>query len=401
MTHVLLSLVSATVLAQEGVTGEVSGYLEHRSTLVFGLSADLTTLPLTVVDFTAIGFNPEDVYGMTNHVRPTAKLHFGERATLSLTADAHTYHYFNERRQDALEDFVSVERLTLFVTADALDLTLGKQVLNWGHGLLLNPTAPNNERPPQDLRAELEGLWAVKLLFPPTDSQNVTLAVAVHEDTPDDPIAVGRWDANFGTVSTAATVTWRDEDPERLAFGLEVKGDIEDGPSLWAETSTSVRLDEGEAPVFEVEAGLDYSFDVLNGLYLAAEGIWHGSGTDGGYLQSAVGGGRRSTLLGQIYALLLVRQTFDAYWEAQLLSLVNAGDPSGTVSAQVTWLPIGSLELTLGGNLSWGADDDSEYSLAVPEAIALGGNLIPTPDTLRGLRLVPKGSVYLWARYYF
>ena len=390
--------VPTLALAAEGpVTGEVRGYIEHRHQIAIGLDPALASLPL--VDFDEIGLHPDEVFGVTNHIRPTGKLHFGETATLVMTVDAHSYHLLDARKQEDLWDYLSLDRLYVSITTDQVDLTLGKQVLNWGHGLLLNPSAPNNERPPQDLRAELEGLWAARALVAIQDDANVTMAVAVRESTPDDPLVVGRWDKTLETTDMAVTVTW-DEGAGDVTLGYEIKGDIEDGPGLWAETTASVFTDDASTWSFEVEAGLDYTFDVLQGLYVAAEYIHHGAGVDGDYIESALGGRRRSVLLGKDYALVMIRQTFDALWQAQLLSITNVRDPSGLVSAQLTWLPLGYLEIIFGANLTWGSGG-GEYALEVPETVSMNGATIPIPEVWAGLPLTPTATLYLWARYYF
>jgi hypothetical protein len=102
--HLASSLAAALgwcvpAIAAEGpVTGEVRGYIEHRHQIAIGLDPALATLPF--VDFDELGLHPDEVFGVTNHIRPTAKLHFGDTASLVMTVDAHSYHLLDARKQE-------------------------------------------------------------------------------------------------------------------------------------------------------------------------------------------------------------------------------------------------------------------------------------------------------------
>ena len=378
-----------------GVTGELSGYFETRHAGIFGLDTDLETklkgVPL--IDFDELGIHPSEQYGAINRLRPTLKLHLGEKATAVATVDGHSFHAFYGRSQDSIGDVVSVERLYLTFTDRSLDVTAGKMLFPGGHGLLLNPTDLFVERPPDDIRAELPGVWALRALYGFGESSSVTLIAATREEECCRPFVIGRYDLAIDETDGAATVAW-DEGGDRVVFGLDVKSELEVG--YWLEsTFTLADLHEDDIRwYFDVEAGLDYTFEVQSGLYLALEYLHRGEGLAGDYTSTLLGAAvtRRPNFLGKDYAALLVRWMLSSDWQLQVLNVLNVRDPSGMVVPQLTWLPMGALELTLGGSVTYG-EEGGEYTMVIPESA-------PLPD-VRGDRLVPLAQVFLWGRYYF
>ena len=402
----LLLLVASSAAAEElSSTAELSGYFETRHTGVFGLDTDFESKIKSLglpIDFDTLGFHPSHRYGVVNRLRPTLKLHVGEKATAVATVEGHSYHGFFKRTQDEIGDVVSVERLDLTLSDGVLDVAAGKMLFPWGHGLLLNPTDLFVERPPGDLRAELPGVWAVKALFGLGTDQNLTAIVATHEDGCCHPFVIGRYDLQVGVTDGAATVAW-DEGGDRAVFGLDVKSEAEVG--FWVESSFTLADLKKDSPrwYFDVEAGVDYTFDVLDGLYVAAEYLRQGEGRSRDYTSTVLTADpkRRTAFLGKDYAALLIRWTINNDWQLQVLNLVNAHDPSGIVVPQLTWLPLGSLELILGANIAYGKKG-GEYAMTIPDEVAVPGvGTVPAPDSVRGERLVPLAQLFLSGRYYF
>ncbi len=386
------------------VKAELSGYLETRHYGIFGHSTaleDKLTPLLTVLgkSFDDLGFHPSWSYGNTNRIRPTLKLRLGEKASVVVTPEAHSQHGFFGKSGDSVWDYISLERAYLTYTMDVFDFTVGKQVVAFGHGLLLNPTDLFLTRPPGDLRAEQPGVWAAKALFALTDAQNLTFVAALREEACCSPTLIARYDLDHDAFDGSAMVAWR-KATEEVVFGLDLKGDVEVG--LWAESTFTLNTADTSRWHFTVEGGLDYSFDVLSGWYFAIEWIYRGNGLEGGfgdapasYLTESLtlDPKNRPQLLGSQYFLFLSRLTIDAKWSLQVLNLLNVRDPSGTVVTQVTWLPKGYLELTLGVNVNYGKTG-GEYALTAPDSPML-------PADVRGERLSPWVMVTLWGRFYF
>ena len=420
----LLACTPAPARAAE-VEASFSGYLETRHFGVFGVSDSLKLLgDLGLVDFDAVGFHPDQQYGAVNRLRPTLKLKIGGNATVVATAEGRTSHGFFGRSINSVGDVVGLERLYFTLSLGKFDLLAGKMLLRWGNGLLTNPTDPFNSKSPDDLDAELPGLWGVRALVALTDVSNLTLAVAVEEgDVPGasvgrvgtgrccGPVVVGRYDHTVGLTDLAVTFTW-DKRPGLdgrardglLVTGFDLKTEFEIG--FWAEAAFTWDLDAEEG-FFSSELGIDYTFAVpkLEQLYVALEWIHQGDGVgsewgDAGepppdYFAatlSGLTGGKRRALQGTNYLLALVRIGIDSKWRIQVLNSLNLRDPSGTVAAQVTWLPTGYFEFVLGAQANYGRTG-GEYALVVP-------NSAPLPD-IRGARLVPWASAYLWGRFYF
>ena len=398
-----VALLAAPAGAAEGdVEAELSGYLEVRLFGVFGVDEELAQLG-GAVDFDAAGFHPDEIWGLQLRLRPTLKVHIGELASVVATAEAHAAFGFFGRAYDSVDDVVGVERLYATLTAGPLDLTLGKQLIRWGYGLFLNPTDLNNTRTTGDLDAELPGQWAARAVFAVSETSNLQLAVMLDEDACCEPVAVARMDGTVDLTDMAGVFAWSARTDE-LVFGFDLKTEFEVG--AWAELSWTWNLELEDWHV-DAELGLDYSFDVLQSLYLALEWIYQGDGAGDpwdapgseplpDYFQVTIDSfqsGTRRQLLGTQYLLLLARLGITAQWQLQLLHLLNLRDPSATASLQATWWPHGSWELVAGVQVNYGRQG-GEYALVVPS-----GGLVP--EAVQGARITPWALAFLWARFYY
>ncbi len=398
-----ISLLAAPAGASEGdVEAELSGYLETRFFGVFGVDEELAQLG-GVVDFDEAGFHPDEVWGMQLRLRPTAKLHIGDLASIVATVEGSASFGFFGRTYDSIDDVLGVERLYATLTTGPLDLTLGKQLIRWGYGLFMNPTDLNNTRQTGDLDAELPGQWAARAVLEVGEMSTLQVAVMLDQDACCEPISVVRMDGTVDLTDMAGVFAWNARTDE-LVFGFDMKTEFEVG--AWAELTWTWNLELEDWHV-DAELGLDYSFDVLQSLYLALEWIYQGDGagdpweTPGkqplpDYFQSTVESfqtGSRRQLLGTQYLLLLARLGINSEWQLQLLHLLNVRDPSATASLQATWWPHGSWELVAGVQLNYGAEG-GEYALVVPS-----GGMVP--ESVQGARIVPWALAFLWARFYY
>ena len=395
----LVILMAAQAPTQ--VDAGVSGYVETRHYGIFGVDEALTQLgDLGLVDFDELGFHPDWQYGTVNRVRPTLKLHVGDNYSLVTTAQAAASYGFYQRAIAGVGDVVTLERAYLSVTKGPVDITLGKQLLRWGNGLLVNPSDVFNQRPPDDLNAERPGVWALRVLFAVGETSNLSLAVALDEAQCCQPVVIARSDTTVDLTDMAGTVVW-DARNEDLLLGFDVKTEFEIG--AWAEVALTFDLAEADGSGhLDVELGIDYTFDVLSGLYVALEWIhqgdgagdeWSISGDDPpDYFAGFVGGTRRG-LAGTNYVLLMSRLMINTDWQVQVMNLLNLADPTGLAVVQATWLPAGFLEIVFGAQATYGTSG-GEFTLEAPDSAFL-------PAEVRGARLVPVATAYVWGRFFF
>lgn len=382
--------IDKSCYAADPVSGSVFGYLEGRYHAVFGLDGRLAKLPL---DFDKLGFHPEETHGLILRARPTLKLRIGDEMEISATAQAISYHGFFDRDQDSVSDVVSIDRLYAAISRGPVDLTLGKQTMPWGSGILLKPTALAQSVPATDLRAEREGLWAARLYIAASDEAGFTFVAATPEDACCYPTILGRFTIDFAESGLSAQVAWLDASDD-VQVGIDFKTEFEIG--FWVEATYAVHMSgQNDVGTLEAEVGVDYTFPVFLGWYTALEWLHHGAGIadKNDYLTSGLQGTERGFFLGTDYGVLLNRIAVHANWQILLVSMLNLRDLSGIVAPQVQWLATDQLDLSVGGNLTFGAHG-GEYTLEVP-------NLPFVPPDLVGKRIVPATAVYSWVRYYF
>lgn len=400
-------------LASGAVTGEVQGYLEGRYHVFFGLEPAFDDLADQFPD----GLHLDEHTGAVERLRPTVKLHVGEGATAVTTVEAQTTQGFFDTEQQEIGDVVAVERLYLTASLNDWDHTAGKQNVAWGSGLLLNPTDLFNDKNPADLQAERPGVWALRSLWAITDASNLTLVAATPESPCCDLTAIVRGDITLDITDLAVQAAWDDAE-EAAVFGLDVRSEVEVG--MWVEAATTVPKDDPGDAKTSVETGLDYSFDVLQTLFVAAEYMFQQGGRDdaGGLLTTSAlqSGGLagavadRPMFLGRHYAVGLVRLEISNDWRAQLLDITNLGDLSGMVVPQVSFLPAEAWTLTLGAQLTYG-EEGGEYTMTLPEltpqeeaavtALAAADPRAAAMLKLQGARATPSASAFFWGRYAF
>ncbi len=401
------------------VTGALSGYFESRTHAFFGLDPDLAGLDPLLPD----GFHPGERLGAIERLRPTLKLHVGETATLVGTVEGHTEHGFFDRRQTSIGDVVGVERLYVTATLDDWDHTAGKQNIAWGSGLLLNPTDLFNDKNPADLQAERPGVWALRSLWAVGDATNLTVAVATPESPCCAPVALARFDTTLDITDLAVLAAW-DAAAEAAVVGVDVRSEQIVG--LWFEAATTLPAegDASQRPTTSLETGIDYSFDVLQTLFLSAEymfqqsGQWRpGDALDADRLRAAVqasgtpAAALRSTFedramfMGRHYGVGLVRLEIASDWRASVLNVTNLVDHTGLVVPQVSFLPADAFTFTLGAQLAYGPSG-GEYTLTLPTLSASEAALLRASSPqgaamadAAGARLSPTASLFLWGRY--
>lgn len=318
--------------------------------------------------------------------------------------------YSPEPRYDEVSDYLSVERLHVDLNLPEVDLTIGRQGLNWGSGLVFQPTDLFREVLATEPWRERRGVNAVKAAVPLGDHQ-VVAVLAVDDDL--SPI----WDERpqelgvsaaikptFRVGSTALSPVMHARSDGDWFAGADLRGNLEVG--WWIEGGW-----HGEAEAAEVVVGVDYSFDVLQLLYVAAEYRYDGTGVEpDAYDFSARANGVTSpfscdflpapeatearTTLGVHYADAVVRLGVTEDVTVGGTVLVNLLDGTGYAVPSGTWNVGSRVAVNVAAQVPFG--EDGEFR---PTAADLTYTAGPYSADLSGL--FPDATLLGWVRYSF
>lgn len=321
---------------------------------------------------------------------------------------------------------VFLDRLHLDAYLPWVDLRVGRQAITWGSGLLVNPTDPV----PQVLYTEpwrpRVGQNAARATFPIGDQHQVQLVLGTDDDFRHVRV-FGRGTVNVKGWDLSAVGAWRGDDG-RGFVGLDVRGTATVG--LWFEGA--MHVGEGgyrEGWWEEFVVGLDYSWPVLDRIFIAGQYLRNGRGkpmlegpqdligrVSTGLTAPDCGAlGGFDTLLsadpepfalpfgGRDYLLLVARVGFIPELALTLTALQNLGDGTGSVVPVLTARPTGWLELNASAQVPYalvpgGGELRPGPSLTRVEVEPLEG---AAPLVLDLAPLVPDATVSVWARAVF
>ena len=341
------------------------------------------------------------------------------------------------RRYDQVGDVASVERLHLDLQYPQVDLRLGRQGVSWGSARVVNPTDVFAEYILAEPWRERAGVDAARATVPLGERALIT-AVGGFDDLPaelretkDDSLpedwqAVG-WKAGLrGTVSrgpvdvSMVAFEHRSGQQHRELVGLDVRGDHELG--WWVEGAWDGSLKTSDATWkgdVKVAAGVDYSFLIAQGLVVAAQVFYDGSGAspedmdyqartsqgvdyefdceDGipdelpvpdATLSSPVQPYRAT--YGRVYGLLQARQTVTTDWLIEATALVNLEDATGLLFPSTSVYLGRFVTLSAGAQVLVGKDGEFHP----PEESLVDGSFDFNP-------LVPRWTALTWGRFNF
>ncbi|MES2641492.1 MAG: hypothetical protein V4850_18515 [Myxococcota bacterium] len=396
---------------------EIEGYAEVRASGLIGVEGTPWTLVERARPRFAIPIGDRvTVEAVVEAAFSQGRDNTDEAAALILASDlgplleAGGCSYDPEPRYDEVSDYLSVERLHIDLNLAAVDLTIGRQALNWGSGLVFHPTDLYAEVVATEPWRERRGVNAVKAAIPIGDHQ-VMAVVAVDDDLSPlyaekiaAPAVSGAVKATFRAAGTdLSAVGHLGSDGEWFA-GADLRGNL--GVGWWVEGGW-----HGKAGAAEVVAGVDYSFDVLSVLYLAAEYRYDGTGAlpedydfaarstgtanpfDCAFLPTAETGEPRATL-GQHYVDGIVRLGFTEDIGVSAVAIVNLLDGTG-YAVPDAYANVGAhATVHIGAQIPFGkdgefrpADEDMSYTAGTYTADLSG--------------LVPDATVLGWVRYSF
>jgi hypothetical protein len=252
-------------------------------------------------------------------LRPTLKLYPTERTSLRLTIEAqHTQGRHDEtevvkfldtsvqeimdltlaevealtgchidalpRVEDA-SDVVGVERLFIDFNRPSFDVRIGRQAIAWGSALGINPTDVFGEFLLSEPWRERSGVDAARITWAAGEHQVMAVAGvdqllgSMDSDSPEWKTGA-RVTTHIGATDlsvVASTSRWR-WDNQRSFVGIDIKGDWQLG--WW--------LEGGYDGDIRVALGADYSFPLLQVLYLAAQLNYEGGGSAPGDIEPSL-----------------------------------------------------------------------------------------------------------------
>lgn len=305
-------------------------------------------------------------------------------------------------RYVSTDDVLSVERLYVDLYLPHVDVRVGRQALNWGSALFINPT---------DLFAEVlftepwrqrAGVDAIRATVPIGERHQVVGVAALTNDLEQGRFGLkGTFNALETDFSALGAVT---TDGDAYA-GIDLRGQLVLG--WWLEGRTSI---QEPAPILSV--GVDYSFDVLDQLYVAAQYSYDGTGLEDPALysyqarglavavpdclsdqldQQGVSQATPRFTLGRHYALLTTRLAAFDNWSGSATAIMNLQDQSTLLIPTLTWAPGAAFTLNGGAQLPIGEGELSPGPTLT--TVPMG----PTELDVSGL--VPDWTTFLYVRY--
>ncbi|MFT5682095.1 MAG: hypothetical protein ACI8RZ_003013 [Myxococcota bacterium] len=176
------------------------------------------------------------------------------------------------RTYDEIGDVASIERLFLDVKLPAADIRVGRQPVNWGSALFFNPTDIFSQVLLTEPWQERAGVDAARVNVPIGDEAQITGLVAALDDYQTFRGGL-RGSVHVGATDIAVIGS---SDGESWFAGLDAKGDFEVG--WWVEGGFQGDLTGTDEGAMKVAAGVDYSFNVMEHLYVATQVYHDGSG---------------------------------------------------------------------------------------------------------------------------
>lgn len=404
-TLVLGLLASGPAAAQE-----VSGFAEVRAQGLLGVEGT----PLTLVE----RFRPTLAAPLAERVSLTSTVELGlaqgwdqEAAFIELVEEAGLTEglaaagVVPEAEDNALfgvstaGDYLAVERLYLDWYLPAADLRLGRQAVNWGSALAVNPTDPFPQVLLTDPWRQRAGVNALRATVPFGETEELQLVVGSDDAFTNARIA-GRGRVNLLGTDIALVGAWRQESEDGLV-GLDLQGTL--GVGFWLEGA----LHLGEDLYEQLAIGLDYSLPVLDMLVLSAQYYRNGAGSaevsGAAALQSLAGAEPdpfAPVFQGRDYAMLSAAVGLTPELSASLFAVQNLGDGSALLVPSLLVYPTPRVDLSLSAQVpvsTWGdggelRPSDTSLQVQIPDSTG-------TPRDLDLSLLLPDAALILWARF--
>lgn len=305
---------------------------------------------------------------------------------------------WNIYKNDDLRVYHRLDRLSVSLVVDGGKLTIGRQAVTWGNGMLFNPMDLFNPFAPTEIDRDYKlGDDMVHLQFPIRSLGNMEVLYVPRRDLVNREV---RWDESslafkdhFSWDDTEFDVMFAKHYADYVA-GLGLVGYL--GDAAWRVDATWTFLDESTRNMdgyASVTANMDYSWVWWKTNFYGYIEFFYNGLSNNDYsamlvdpaVSARVSRGEMFTL-GKYYLSAHVDVELHPLVRFYFTTISNIVDPSGMLQPRVVWSVAQDLDMTLGGNLSWGPFD-SEY----------GGYRYPQSD----LYQQSADTLYCWWNYYY
>ena len=289
-----------------------------------------------------------------------------------------------------------LDRLSIAYTPEWGSVTLGRQAVTWGNGLLFNPMDIFSPFSPSAIDRDYKpGTDMVLFRTSPWDEGEIQLIYVPRRDlengnpASDQSSWGGRLHLFGDTLETDLMAASHRRD---TLVGAGITGYL--GGTAWrmdgVYTWSGGKKDKN---YLSLTANMDYSWIWFDkNLYGFMEGYWSGLGsrdytrlyTDPDIRERSAAGDLY--FMGRTYGAAHIQLELHPLLNIFATLILNLGDNSCLVQPRLVWTPRQNLELTLGANLYQG-EDETEF----------GEKTIPGT----GLTTAPGNNGYLWATFYF
>jgi hypothetical protein len=290
-----------------------------------------------------------------------------------------------------------LDRLALTLLPPWGSVTIGRQALTWGNGLIFNPMDLFNPFAPTDIERDYKvGDDMVNVQVPLDARGNLQFLYvprrnpATHKVERDQSSLAGKLHFSRGTTEFDLMAA---EHYDAEVVGLGSSGYL--GDAAWRLDAIWTSLDRQslEDNYLSLVANMDYSWVWWGkNVYGFVEFFYNGLGKDN-YpealsdpdITERLARGELFTL-GRTYLSGHLRVELHPLFNVYLTAITNLADPSGILQPRATWDVSQNVQITAGGNIFWG-EPGTEY----------GGFPVP------GTNLVDKApdNIFLWLTYYF
>ena len=160
-----------------------------------------------------------------------------------------------------------VDRAFVDTSLGRLDVRVGRQAINFGSALIWNPVDLVDTNTAFDFNVEKQGVDALRAAWSLSSTSSV-LALMAFPDAGGQRrvISLARGETLVGSTNLSVLAV-QDGRHDEAVLGLDAKGDL--GVGWWLEGAA--HWPSGRSATYDVVGGVDYSFAVMDQLYLAAQ----------------------------------------------------------------------------------------------------------------------------------
>jgi hypothetical protein len=335
MLQTCIRFLAAAVLAGAG-----TAWAQEEPAAAGGLQSELSGYARSRLSV----FSPIDGadWNLILTLRPELVLHLGDKLSATVTVAGERLAGRGEDLLGRQGDF-RVDRAFVDTSLGRLDVRVGRQAINFGSALIWNPTDLVDTNTAFDFNVEKRGVDALRGALGLSSTANVLGLMAFPEVGGQRRVLLLlRGEALVGSTNLAVLAA-QDGRRDEAVVGLDAKGDL--GVGFWVEGAA--HFPKAAKDFYDVVVGADYSFAVMDRLYVAAQVRRDSSGGTGvgDYDYAALLQGR--SFLARDYGSLIGTLTASELLSGTLSVVYNFDDASFITTGSVTRVFFENLEATL------------------------------------------------------